>query len=157
MFRLAAGDAISPTSSPSPRLNQGKCSDVPDRQNATSLGEVGLLLDATDALLEDGRDLGRCGLLGICASLYRDGRGSGANLWARRGMLVSSIVNRRVVRCGAAVQWSACCPSPILGDPMTNPDPTETSSSSAKRENLARRRELKQALARQPRDMLELN
>lgn len=57
-------------------------SDVPDRQNATSLGEVGLLLDAADSLLEDGRDLGRGGLsFGVGACLDGDD-GSGAScLW----------------------------------------------------------------------------
>lgn len=36
--------------------------DVPDRQNTTSLGETSLLLNTTDALLQDGRDLGGLGL-----------------------------------------------------------------------------------------------
>lgn len=35
---------------------------VPDGQDAAGLGQVGLLLDATDPLLENGRDLGRGGL-----------------------------------------------------------------------------------------------
>lgn len=92
MFRLDANVAASATVFHAPQLTQGDCVNVPNRQDATSLGEVGLLLDATDALLEDGRNLGRCGLLGICASLYRDSGGSGANLWARSDMLVSSMV-----------------------------------------------------------------
>lgn len=62
--------------------------DVPNRQDATSLGEVGLLLDTTDALLEDGRDLGRGGLFGIGACLYRDDGGSRSDLrLAKRNML----------------------------------------------------------------------
>jgi hypothetical protein len=33
--------------------------NVPDRQDAASLGKAGLLLDTADSLLENGRDLGR--------------------------------------------------------------------------------------------------
>ncbi len=55
--------------------------NVPDRQNAASLGKVGLLLDAANPLLEDGRDLGWGGLLGVCAGLEgRDG-GCGISLY----------------------------------------------------------------------------
>ena len=41
-----------------------RCSDIrlPDRKNTASLSEAGLLLHATDSLLEDGGDLGRGGL-----------------------------------------------------------------------------------------------
>lgn len=91
MFRLAANVAASATFFHPPQLTRDECENVPNRQDATGLGEVGLLLDATDALLEDGRNLGRCGLLGICASLDRDSGGSGANLWPGRNMLVSSM------------------------------------------------------------------
>ena len=60
--------------------------DVPDRENTTGLGETSLLLDTTDTLLEDGRDLGggSLGLGGVGANLLRgtgDGTGSSrANL-----------------------------------------------------------------------------
>lgn len=40
----------------------GRRFDVPDRQNTTSLGETSLLLNTTDALLQDGGDLGGLGL-----------------------------------------------------------------------------------------------
>lgn len=55
--------------------------NVPDRQDATSLGKAGLLLDAADSLLEDGRDLGRRSLRlgGVCAGDGRDG-GCGISL-----------------------------------------------------------------------------
>lgn len=58
-------------------------SNVPDRQDTTSLGETRLLLDAADALLEDGRDLGGSGLgIGVGACLYgADGGGSVPCLW----------------------------------------------------------------------------
>lgn len=61
----------------------GFCSNIPDRQDATSLGETRLLLDAADALLEDGRDLGGSGLgIGVGACLYgADGGGSVPCLW----------------------------------------------------------------------------
>lgn len=54
----------------SARRNRGY-SDIPDRQNTTGLGEASLLLDTTDALLEDGRNLGRGGLCvgGVGSSL----------------------------------------------------------------------------------------
>lgn len=53
--------------------------DVPNGQNATSLGETSLLLDTTDALLQDGGDLGGLGLGlgGVGANLLR-GTGEGA-------------------------------------------------------------------------------
>lgn len=59
------------------------CLNVPDRQNATSLGETRLLLDAADTLLEDGGDLGGSGLgIGVGACLYgADGGGSASCLW----------------------------------------------------------------------------
>lgn len=59
------------------------CLNVPDRQNATSLGETRLLLDAADALLEDGGDLGGSSLgVGVGACLYgADGGGGASCLW----------------------------------------------------------------------------
>ena len=53
--------------------------NVPNRQDAASLGEVGLLLDTTDSLFEDGRDLGGGGLcVGESAGL--DGRDGGCGI-----------------------------------------------------------------------------
>lgn len=48
-------------------------SDIPDGENAASLGKASLLLDTADPLLEDGRDLGGRGLRvgGVGAGLYR--------------------------------------------------------------------------------------
>lgn len=40
----------------------GEGGDVPDREDTTGLSDVGLLLDTTDSLLEEGRDLSRRGL-----------------------------------------------------------------------------------------------
>lgn len=40
----------------------GEGGDVPDREDTTGLSDVGLLLDTTDSLLEEGRDLGGRGL-----------------------------------------------------------------------------------------------
>ena len=54
--------------------------DVPDRQNTTSLSETSLLLDTTNTLLKDGRDLGRggLGLSGVRANLLSStGDGAG--------------------------------------------------------------------------------
>jgi len=53
--------------------------NVPDRQDAASLGKAGLLLDTADSLLENGRDLGRRGLrFGVCAGL--EGRDDGCGI-----------------------------------------------------------------------------
>lgn len=53
--------------------------NVPDRQDAASLGKAGLLLDTADSLLENGRDLGRGGLrFGVCAGL--EGRDDGCGI-----------------------------------------------------------------------------
>ena len=38
-------------------LVTGASGNVPNREDTTGLSETGLLLDTTDALLEDGRDL----------------------------------------------------------------------------------------------------
>ncbi len=53
--------------------------DVPDRQNTTGLGETSLLLNTTDTLLQDGRDLGglSLGLSGVRTDLL-GGTGEGA-------------------------------------------------------------------------------
>lgn len=80
------------------------CANVPDRQDAASLGEVGLVLHTADALLEDGGNLGRGGLVGIGACLYRsDGGGGGSNLeW----------VKKRYVSLRGSWTWSdvvLCC------------------------------------------------
>lgn len=48
-------------------------SDIPDGEDAASLGKASLLLDTADPLLEDGRDLGgrRLRVGGVGAGLYR--------------------------------------------------------------------------------------
>lgn len=52
--------------------------NVPDGQDAAGLGETSLLLDTTNSLLEDGRNLGRGSLgLGVCASLHVEDGGCG--------------------------------------------------------------------------------
>jgi hypothetical protein len=48
--------------------------DIPDGKDATGLGEGGLLLDTTDSLLEDGRDLSGGGFVGVATE--RVGNGS---------------------------------------------------------------------------------
>ena len=51
---------------------------IPDGKNTTSLSEVGLLLDTTNSLLEDGRDLGGSSLgIGGVESGGVDGGGCG--------------------------------------------------------------------------------
>jgi hypothetical protein len=53
--------------------------DVPNGQNATGLSETSLLLDTTDALLQDGGDLGGLGLgLGGVGANLLGGTGEGA-------------------------------------------------------------------------------
>ncbi len=53
--------------------------NVPDGEDAASLGKAGLLLDTADPLLENGRDLGRRGLrIGECAGL--EGRDDGCGI-----------------------------------------------------------------------------
>jgi hypothetical protein len=42
---------------------------LPDGKDTASLSETRLLLDTTDALLEDRRDLSWCGLVGVASSL----------------------------------------------------------------------------------------
>lgn len=58
---------------------------VPDGEDATGLGETGLLLDTADPLLEDGGDLSRGGLgvSGIAASEGIDDGGGVARLYGR--------------------------------------------------------------------------
>ncbi len=60
--------------------------NIPDRENAASLGEAGLLLNTANSLLEDGRNLGRRSLcFGIRADLYRgDVDGCGISGLARK-------------------------------------------------------------------------
>ena len=43
---------------------------IPDGEDAASLSEARLLLDATDALLEDGGNLSRGGLVGVGTGLH---------------------------------------------------------------------------------------
>jgi hypothetical protein len=51
---------------------------IPDRKNTASLGKARLLLDTTDALLQNGGDLGRGGLgVGGVESSSVDGGGCG--------------------------------------------------------------------------------
>lgn len=63
---------------PSPPLIRLGCrpvpsQDVPNGKNATGLGKAALLLNTTDALLENGGNLGRRGLgLGVGAGLHGD-------------------------------------------------------------------------------------
>ena len=53
--------------------------DVPDRQNTTGLSETSLLLDTTDALLQDGGDLSGLGLgLSSVGTDLLGGTGDGA-------------------------------------------------------------------------------
>ena len=53
--------------------------DVPNGQNATGLSETSLLLNTTDALLQDGGDLGGLGLgLGGVGTDLLGGTGEGA-------------------------------------------------------------------------------
>jgi hypothetical protein len=48
--------------------------DLPNREDAASLSETRFLLDATNSLLENRRDLGgRCLCVGVGAGLYRAG------------------------------------------------------------------------------------
>lgn len=62
-------------------------SHVPDREDTASLGQVGLLGDATDALLENGRNLGgRCLGLGVGSGLDVEGGGCGISCLASRSM-----------------------------------------------------------------------
>lgn len=56
--------------------------DIPDGKDATGLGEVGLLLDTTDPLLEDGRDLSGGSLVGVATERVGDGSDS-AGLYGR--------------------------------------------------------------------------
>ena len=61
------------------------CSIVPDSEDTASLGETGLLLHATDSLLEDGRDLSGRGLgVGGIATVGVDNGGCGALLSMER-------------------------------------------------------------------------
>jgi hypothetical protein len=53
---------------------------LPDRQDTARLSEAGLLLHAANSLLEDGRDLGGGGLVGIAAGEGVDDGGCGALL-----------------------------------------------------------------------------
>jgi hypothetical protein len=50
--------------------------DIPDGKDTTGLGEVGLLLDTTDSLLEDGRDLSGGSLVGVATDGVGDGSDS---------------------------------------------------------------------------------
>lgn len=53
-----------------PRIESITQKNVPDGEDTAGLGEVGLLMDTTDSLLEDGRDLGGSGLgVGVGAGL----------------------------------------------------------------------------------------
>lgn len=71
------------------------CFNIPDRQNATSLSETRLLLDAADTLLEDGRDLGGSSLgVGVGACLYGGDGGGGASClwWWKKTRMVSPTI-----------------------------------------------------------------
>lgn len=50
--------------------------DIPDGKDTAGLGETRLLLDTTDSLLENGRDLSRGGLVGVAAERVGDGSDS---------------------------------------------------------------------------------
>lgn len=73
-------------SQPTPNFSSGKSDNVPDGKDTSSLSKTGFLLNTTDSLLEDGRDLGgrSLGLSGIGTDLLggsREGAGnSRANL-----------------------------------------------------------------------------
>ena len=72
--------------------------NVPNGQNATGLGETSLLLDTTDALLQDGGDLGGLGLgLGGVGTGLLGGTGewagkSRADLEREREKLVNGVL-----------------------------------------------------------------
>ena len=71
-FRDTASTLMLSCRSPSllPRIVTITQKNVPDGEDAAGLSEVGLLLDTTDSLLEDGRDLGGSGLgVGVGAGL----------------------------------------------------------------------------------------
>lgn len=53
--------------------------DVPDGKDTAGLGETRLLLDTTDSLLKDGRDLSGGGLVGVATERVGDG-GDSASL-----------------------------------------------------------------------------
>lgn len=75
--------------------------DVPDRQNTAGLGETSLLLNTTDTLLQDGRDLGGLGLGlgGVGTDLLRGtGEGAGdsrANLERDEKLVSDGLMERR--------------------------------------------------------------
>lgn len=50
--------------------------DIPDGKDTAGLGETRLLLDTTDSLLKDGRDLSGGGLVGVAAERVGDGSDS---------------------------------------------------------------------------------
>lgn len=50
--------------------------DIPDGKDTAGLGETRLLLNTTDSLLKDGRDLGGGGLVGVAAERVGDGSDS---------------------------------------------------------------------------------
>lgn len=78
--------------------------DIPDRQNTTGLGKTGLLLNTTNTLLKDGRDLGgsSLGLSSVGADLLsgtRDGTGnSRANLYRDEKLVNEGFWKRRKCR-----------------------------------------------------------
>ena len=72
-------------------LNKG--GDVPDREDTTSLGNVGFLLNTTDSLLEQRRDFGRRSLGLSCVGTdllggTRDGTSNNTSLGGRLAILV---------------------------------------------------------------------
>lgn len=78
-----AGDEIFFPSAPATKHKGG---DVPDREDTSGLSDTRLLLNTTDSLLEEGRDLGRrsLGLSSVVADLVADNGDSRASLEKRR-------------------------------------------------------------------------
>lgn len=72
------GIAIYPCDASSPSAEATGYLHLPDREDTAGLSETRLLLDTTDALLENRRDLSRCGLgIGVGTGLHRGNVDSG--------------------------------------------------------------------------------
>ena len=103
----------------------GSCLNIPDRQDATSLGETRLLLDAADTLLEDGGDLGGSGLgIGVGACLYGgDGGGSASCLWlwGKIGWLARRSESGGVLGCDWIRDPKVCSQVPVPIQPQPQP------------------------------------
>jgi hypothetical protein len=77
---------------------------IPNRQDTASLSETRLLLDTTDSLLEDRRDLSGSGLgVGSVSSDSVDGNRCGISSlhWVRKKNMLAEWVNKRLWRTPA--------------------------------------------------------